>query len=43
MWQLLKGFSLVAHSSKVLLTIIFRRLTEYCEQEGTLSDKRCDF
>ena len=38
-----RGISLVAHAGKVLLTIIARRLSEYCERVGILPEKQSGF
>ena len=35
-----RGISLVAHAGKILLKIISRRLTEYCEHVGTLPEEQ---
>ena len=34
-----RGISLVAHASKILLKIIARRLSEYCERVEVLPEK----
>ena len=38
-----KGVSLVAHAGKILLKIIARRLSEYCERVGVLSEEQSGF
>ena len=38
-----RGISLVAHVGKILLKIIARRLSEYCEREGILPEERSGF
>ena len=38
-----KGISLVAHAGKILLKIIARRLSEYCESVGILPEKPSSF
>ena len=38
-----RGISLVAHAGKILLKIIARRLSEYYEREGILSDEQSGF
>ena len=38
-----RGISLVAHSGKILLKIITRRLSEYCERVGILPEKHCGY
>ena len=38
-----RGISLVAHAGKVLLKIIARRLSEYCEREGILPEEQSCF
>ena len=35
-----RGISLVAHAGKILLKIISRRLSEYCERVGALPEER---
>ena len=35
-----RGISLVAHAGKILLKIIARRLSEYCERVGILPRNR---
>ena len=42
-WGNYKGISLVAHAGKVLLKIIARRLSEYCERVGILPEEQSDF
>ena len=37
------GISLVAHAGKILLKIIARRLSEYCERVGTLPEEQSGF
>ena len=37
------GISLVAHAGKILLKIIARRLSEYCERVGILSEEQSGF
>ena len=34
-----RGISLIAHAGKILLKIIARRLSEYCERVGILSEE----
>ena len=34
-----RGISLVAHAGKILLKIIARRLSEYCERVGILPEE----
>ena len=38
-----KGISLVAHAGKILLKIVARRLSEYCERVGILPEEQGDF
>ena len=38
-----RGNSFVAHAGKILLKIIARRLSEYCERVGILSEKQSGF
>ena len=38
-----RGISLVAHAGKILLKIIARRLSEYCERVGILPKERSGF
>ena len=38
-----RGISLVAHAGKILLKIIARRLSEYCERVGILSEEQSGF
>ena len=38
-----RGISLVAHASKILLKIIARRLSEYCERMGILPEEQSGF
>ena len=38
-----RGISLVAHAGKILLTIIARRLSEYCERVGILPEEQSGF
>ena len=38
-----RGISLVAHAGKILLKIIARRLSEYCERVGILPEEHSDF
>ena len=38
-----RGISLVAHTGKILLKIIARRLSEYCERVGILPEKQSGF
>ena len=38
-----RGISLVAHAGKILLKIIARHLSEYCERVGILSEEQCGF
>ena len=35
-----RGISLVAHAGKILLKIIARRLSEYCERVGILPEEQ---
>ena len=37
------GISLVAHAGKILLKIIARRLSEYCERVGILPEEQSGF
>ena len=37
------GISPVAHAGKILLKIISRRLSEYCECMGILPEEKSDF
>ena len=37
------GISLVAHAGKILLKIIARRISEYCEREGVLPEEQSGF
>ena len=38
-----RGISLVAHTGKILLNIIARRLSEYCERVGILPEEQSGF
>ena len=38
-----RGISLVAHASKILLKVIARRLSEYCERVGILPEEQSGF
>ena len=38
-----RGISLVAHANKILLNIIARRLSEYCERVGILPEEQSGF
>ena len=38
-----RGFSLVAHAGKILLKIIARHLSEYCERVGILPEEQSGF
>ena len=38
-----RGISLVAHAGKILLKIIARRLSEYCERVGILPKEQSGF
>ena len=38
-----RGTSLVAHAGKILLKIIARRLSDYCERLGILHGEQSDF
>ena len=38
-----RGISLVAHAGKILLKIIARRLSDYCECVGILPEEQCGF
>ena len=38
-----RGISLVAHAGKILLKIIARRLSEYCERLGIMPEKQSGF
>ena len=38
-----RGISLVAHAGKILLKIIARRLSEYCERMGIMLEKQSGF
>ena len=38
-----RGISLVAHAGKILLEIIVRRLSEYCERAGILPEEPSGF
>ena len=38
-----RGISLVAHADKILLKIIARRLSEYCERAGILPEEQSGF
>ena len=38
-----RGISLVSHSGKVLLKVVARRLSAYCEAKGLLPEEQCGF
>ena len=38
-----RGISLVSHAGKVLLKVVARRLSAYCEVKGLLPEKQCGF
>ena len=38
-----RGISLVSHAGKVLLEVVARRLSAYCEAKGLLPEKQCGF
>ena len=38
-----RGISLVSHAGKVLLEVVARRLSAYCEAEGLLPEEQCGF
>ena len=38
-----RGISIVAHSGKVLLKIVAKRLGDYCEAKGLLPKEQCGF
>ena len=38
-----RGISLVSHASKVLLKVVARRLSAYCEAKGLLPEEQCGF
>ena len=38
-----RGISLLAHAGKILLKIIARRLSEYCERVGILPEEQSGF
>ena len=38
-----RGISLVSHAGKVLLKVVARRLSAYCEAKGLLPEKQCGF
>ena len=38
-----RGISMVAHAGKILLKIIVRRLSEYCERVGILPEEQSGF
>ena len=38
-----RGIFLVAHAGKVLLKIVAKRLGDYCEAKGLLSEEQCGF
>ena len=38
-----RGISLVSHAGKVLLKMVARRLSAYCEAKGVLSQEQCGF
>ena len=37
------GISLVSHAGKVLLKVVARRLSAYCEAKGLLPEEQCGF
>ena len=38
-----RGISLVSHAGKVLLKVVTRRLSAYCEAKGLLPEEQCGF
>ena len=38
-----RGISLVSHTGKVLLRVVARRLSAYCETKGLLPEEQCGF
>ena len=38
-----RGISLVSHVHKVLLNVVDRRLSTYCEAKGLLPEEQCGF
>ena len=38
-----RGISLVSHAGKVLLKVVARRLSAYCETKGLLPEEQCGF
>ena len=38
-----RGISFVSHAGKVLLKVVARRLSAYCEVEGLLAKEQCGF
>ena len=42
-WGNYRGISLVAHAGKMLLKVIARRLSEYCERVGILPEEQSGF
>ena len=38
-----RGISLVSHAGKVLLKVVARRLSAYCEAKGLLPEEQCGF
>ena len=38
-----RGISLVSHAGKVLLKVVARRLSAYCEAKGMLPEEQCGF
>ena len=38
-----RGISLVSHAGKVLLKVVVRRLSAYCEAKGLLQEEQCGF
>ena len=38
-----RGISLVSHAGKVLLNVVARRLSAYCEAKGLLPEQQCGF
>ena len=37
------GISLVSHAGKILLIVVARRLSAYCEAKGLLPEEQCGF
>ena len=42
-WENYRGISLVSHAGKVLLKVVARRLSAYCEAKGLLPEEQCGF